>query len=98
MTYGTTEAYRVVNPATKKHFGGSAAQIPFLDGRNGYIALTAFVLNVVISVVGTLVLRALHDDSGRDATEPGDYFAEGDAPASGRHGNSTPRERTQPAR
>ena len=83
MTYGTIEAYRVVNPANKKHFGGSSAAIPFLDGRNGYIALTAFVLNLVISVGGTLLLRAAHVDGGRDATEPGDYFAEAQDPRVG---------------
>jgi len=80
MAYGTVKAYQVVNPATHKHFGGSSAEIPFLNGRNGYIALTAFVINLIISVGGTLVLRAAHVDSGRDATEPGDYFAEAEDP------------------
>jgi SSS family solute:Na+ symporter len=79
MAYGTVKAYQVINPATGKHFGGSAAEIPFLSGRNGYIALTAFLLNLLIAVVGTLVLRALKAPEGIDATEPADYFAdEGD--------------------
>jgi SSS family solute:Na+ symporter len=80
MVYGTYEAYGVLNPVTKKHFGGSSAEIPFLSGKNGYIALTAFVLNLVIAVVGTVLLRAVKVDPGRDATEPGDYFAEADDP------------------
>ena len=83
MVYGTYEAYNVLNPTTHKHFGGSSAAIPFLAGRNGYIALTAFVLNLVVAVVGTLVLRAAKVPSGRDATDPGDYFAESDDPRVG---------------
>jgi SSS family solute:Na+ symporter len=70
----------VLAPGTGKHFGGSSAAIPFLDGRNGYIALTAFVLNVVIAVVGTLLLRAAHVDGGTDDTEPADYFADAGDP------------------
>lgn len=80
MVYGTVEAYRVINPATKKHFGGATSQIPFLDGRNGYIALTAFVLNLVITVGLTLLLRAVGVSGGRDATLPEDYTADADDP------------------
>jgi SSS family solute:Na+ symporter len=79
MVYGTVKAYQVINPATGKHFGGSAAEIPFLSGRNGYIALTAFVINLVIAVVLTLILRALKAPAGTDLTQPEDYWAdEGD--------------------
>ncbi|MFL6109643.1 MAG: monocarboxylate uptake permease MctP [Marmoricola sp.] len=78
MVYGTVAAYRVINPATGKHFGGSLAEIPGL-GDMGYIALTAFVLNLVVSVLLTLVLGAAKVGNGTDATEPGDYYAdEGD--------------------
>jgi SSS family solute:Na+ symporter len=80
MVYGTVMAYQVVNPATGKHFGGSAAEIPFLSGRNGYIALTAFVLNLVIVVVGTLLLRAAKAPAGTDVTEPEDYWADAGDP------------------
>ncbi|MDT7546267.1 MAG: solute:Na+ symporter, family [Actinomycetota bacterium] len=80
MVYGTVKAYQVINPATHKHFGGSSAEIPFLSGRNGYIALTAFVLNFVIAAVLTLVLRAVKAPAGIDATEPADYFADADDP------------------
>jgi SSS family solute:Na+ symporter len=76
MVYGTVKAYNVINPATGKHFGGSAAPIPLLDGRNGYIALTAFVLNLVVVVVGTVVLRLLRVPEGVDATSPGDYLSD----------------------
>ena len=80
MVYGTVKAYQVLNPVTRKHFGGSSALIPLLHGRNGYIALTAFVLNLVIAVVLTLVFRALKTPAGNDVTEPGDYYAEADDP------------------
>ncbi|MCW2599915.1 MAG: sodium/proline symporter [Frankiales bacterium] len=83
MVYGTYQAYNVLNPITGAHFGGSSAQIPLLNGRNGYIALTAFVLNLVVAVVGTVVLRAMKVPSGRDATESGDYFADAGDPRVG---------------
>ncbi|MCW2708441.1 MAG: sodium/proline symporter [Frankiales bacterium] len=78
MVYGTVKAYNVINPTTGKHFGGSAAAIPLLQGRNGYIALTAFVLNLAVAVVGTVVLRMLRVPEGVDATSPDDYFSDVD--------------------
>jgi len=75
MVYGTIAAYRVINPATGKHFGGSLAEIPGI-GDLGYIALTAFVLNVLVAVVLTLVLAAAKVGNGTDQTESRDYFAE----------------------
>jgi SSS family solute:Na+ symporter len=79
MVYGTIEAYRVINPATGKHFGGSLADIPVL-GDLGYIALTAFVLNVLVAVVLTLVLNAAKVRNGTDQTVSGDYFADSGDP------------------
>jgi SSS family solute:Na+ symporter len=78
MVYGTVKAYNVINPTTGKHFGGSAAAIPLLQGRNGYIALTAFVLNLAIAVVGTVVLRMLRVPEGVDVTSPDDYLSDVD--------------------
>ncbi|MCU1672691.1 MAG: sodium:solute symporter [Frankiales bacterium] len=80
MVYGTVKAYQVINPATQKHFGGSSAVIPLLHGRNGYIALTAAVLNLLIAVVGTLLLRAGKVAEGIDVTEPEDYWADAGDP------------------
>jgi SSS family solute:Na+ symporter len=80
MAYGTYRAYEVMNPVTGKHFGGPTSEIPFLSGRNGYIALTAFVLNLAVVVVGTVLLRALAVPAGRDATAPGDYLADAGDP------------------
>jgi len=76
--YGTIAAYNVLSPATGQHFGGSLALIPVL-AQMGYIALTAFVINVIVGVVLTFGLQALKTPVGTDATIKGDYFAdEGD--------------------
>ncbi|MDX3583105.1 sodium:solute symporter family protein [Streptomyces europaeiscabiei] len=78
MLYGTIAAYGVASP-TQKHFGGSSAEIPGI-GEIGYIGLTAFVLNVVVTVVLTFVLRAFKAPEGIDETKPEDYTADaGDA-------------------
>ena len=75
MVYGTVKAYQVINPVTGKHFGGSLASMPVI-GDLGYIALTAFVLNVLVAVVLTLVLRAAKVSNGSDQTTSYDYFAD----------------------
>ncbi|WP_424532050.1 monocarboxylate uptake permease MctP [Sphaerisporangium viridialbum] len=77
MTYGTVAAYGNVNPVSGKHFGGSLAEIPLMgDGRSGYIALTAFVLNAAVSVAATMLFRAAGLSSGRDRTSADDYHAD----------------------
>jgi SSS family solute:Na+ symporter len=80
MGYGTWTAYMV--PAVGKpgsHFGGPLQLVPFTDTK-GYIALTAFVINVLVAVVATLVLRGLKVAEGADQTHPSDYHADaGDA-------------------
>ena len=78
MVYGTIAAYRVVGPTTK-HFGGSLADIPGI-GELGYIALTAFVLNVAVAVVVSAVLNAMKVPNGSDATSVGDYHADAGDP------------------
>ena len=80
MVYGTYTAYTV--PAAGKpgsHFGGPLALVPFTDTK-GYIALTAFAINVVVAVILTLVLRALKAAEGEDATRPADYPADASDP------------------
>ncbi|MET7620872.1 monocarboxylate uptake permease MctP [Streptomyces sp. NPDC005408] len=78
MIYGTAAAYGVASP-TQKHFGGSSAEIPGF-GEIGYIGLTAFVLNVVVTVVLTFVLRAMKAPEGVDETSPSDYTADAGDP------------------
>jgi SSS family solute:Na+ symporter len=79
MVYGTVGAYNVKNPVTGKAFGGSLDNIPGI-GEMGYIAMTAFVINVVVATVLTLALRAANVSNGRDETIPFDYFADADDP------------------
>jgi SSS family solute:Na+ symporter len=79
MVFGTISAYNVINPATKKHFGGSLANIPFTE-KQAYIGLTAFVINMVVVIVATVVLRALKVADGKDSTHPTDYQADAGDP------------------
>ncbi|MCU1586007.1 MAG: sodium:solute symporter [Microbacteriaceae bacterium] len=75
IVYGTAAAYGVVNPVTHAHFGGSIAPIPFTNIPI-YIAITAFVINALVSVVFTLIFRALNVPDRRDSTTPSDYGAD----------------------
>jgi SSS family solute:Na+ symporter len=90
MIYGTVEAYRQQVPVvvTKlvngqavtstngtRHFGSPLANFPLTDTKV-YIAGTALVLNVIVALVLTLVLRAVRAPAGTDETEPADYHAD----------------------
>ncbi|MDX2811449.1 sodium:solute symporter, partial [Streptomyces sp. PA03-5A] len=78
MVYGTWVAYGVASPA-QKHFGGSSDTIPVI-GQIGYIGLTAFVLNLAVTVVLTFVLRALKAPEGVDETSKADFTADAGDP------------------
>jgi solute:Na+ symporter, SSS family len=76
MAYGTWTAYdtpAVGDPGS--HFGSPVAKIPFTD-LGIYIALTAFAINLLVAVLGTVLLRAMNVPSGRDHTSKGDYHAD----------------------
>jgi solute:Na+ symporter, SSS family len=78
MVYGTIQAYRVPVPGQKNsHWGGSTAPV---FGHIIYIAIAAFVLNVVIAIILTLIFRAVRLPGGSDETLPHQYLAN---PASG---------------
>ena len=80
MVYGTWQAYGVANArAGIDHFGGSLDPIPVI-GQLGYIAMTAFVINLLVAVVLTFVLRAAKAPDGTDETIRGDYFADAGDP------------------
>ena len=77
MVYGTWTAYNVpVVGDPGSHFGGPLATIPFTEDVKGYIALTAFVLNLVVALVLTLVFNAVKLSAGADHTVPEDYKAD----------------------
>jgi SSS family solute:Na+ symporter len=75
IAFGTASAYNVLNPVTHAHFGGSIAPVPGTEF-TVYIAVSAFVLNLVVAVVLTLVLRALKVPQGEDKTRRSDYGAD----------------------
>ena len=78
MVYGTVAAYQIASPVTK-HFGGSLKTIPGIE-QMGYIAVTAFVLNLVVAVVLSVVLNGAKVSNGADETTVGDYFADAGDP------------------
>ncbi|MBD2758293.1 sodium:solute symporter [Yimella sp. cx-573] len=78
MIYGTWTAYGLSSPATK-HFGASVDKIPVIK-ELGYIAFTAFVLNVLVAVALTFVMRAAKVPYGKNETVTIDYFADEDDP------------------
>jgi SSS family solute:Na+ symporter len=78
MAFGTIAAYKV-SSATALHWAGSS-DIEF--GHSIYIGLSAVVLNLVIAVVLTLVLKAVRAPEGADETLPHQYTSDPDgAPA-----------------
>jgi solute:Na+ symporter, SSS family len=74
MVYGTVMAYRQSSPTTK-HFGSPLAIFPWTDTKV-YIAVTALLVNVVVAVVFTVILRALRAPDGADETIPDDYYSD----------------------
>jgi SSS family solute:Na+ symporter len=74
MVYGTVQVYRVPTPGVPgSHWGGSSAPV---FGHVIYIAIAAFALNLVVSVVLTVVFRLLHLPEGADETLPHQYSAD----------------------
>jgi solute:Na+ symporter, SSS family len=78
MIYGTVIAYQQKSAVTS-HFGRSLDEVPFW-GDLGYIAMTAFVLNLLVAVVVTVALRAAKVAEGVDETRPADYHADAGDP------------------
>jgi SSS family solute:Na+ symporter len=77
MAYGTWLAYGVASP-TKAHFGGPLVDFPGTETKV-YIAIVAFLANVLVAVVLTPAFRAMGLPEGRDHTSAADYHAdEGD--------------------
>lgn len=75
MVYGTIDAYRQ-HSATVGHFAGSPAPVPWI-GVTASIGLTALVINLVVAVVVTAVLRIVaRSPAGRDETSPSDYVVD----------------------
>ncbi|MEJ2888759.1 sodium:solute symporter [Actinomycetospora sp. OC33-EN06] len=86
MAWGMYLLYQIPNPSNgKQHFGGSALALDKLsffgwapwDGSRVqiYVGFVALILNLVVAVVATLVLRATGVAEGRDHTRVSDYHA-----------------------
>jgi SSS family solute:Na+ symporter len=72
MIFGTIAAYNVSSPTTSHWAGSSDIEL----GHTIYIGLSAVVLNLVIAVVLTLILRAAKVPEGADETLPHQYTAD----------------------
>ncbi|HEV7193536.1 MAG TPA: sodium:solute symporter [Jatrophihabitantaceae bacterium] len=80
MVYGTVVAYHQASPTTK-HFGSSLALFPGTHTKV-YVAVTALLVNIVVTVVLTVALRLLNAPAGTDATQPEDYYSDTPSAAS----------------
>jgi solute:Na+ symporter, SSS family len=72
MAYGTIEAWRTPGNG-QAHFGASTA--PIL-GHVTYIAVAALVINLVVTVVLTLLFRLVRLPDGYDETRGADYLVD----------------------
>jgi solute:Na+ symporter, SSS family len=72
MTFGTLAAYRTSTPTTS-HWA-SSTDLEF--GHTVYIGLAAVLLNIAISIVLTLIFKALRVPQGVDETLPHQYTAD----------------------
>jgi len=73
MVYGTIQAWRTPAPGQPgSHFGASTAPV---FGHVIYIAIAAFVLNLAVAIIVTLIFRALRVPDGPDETQPQQYLA-----------------------
>jgi len=74
MVYGTWLAYDVASP-TQAHFGGPLSNFPGTETKV-YIAAIAFLANLVVTIVLTVVFRAMKVDAGVDRTRADDFLAD----------------------
>ena len=85
MVWGTFAAYN--QPVVGKpdsHFGGSVGPLEVFGIQISenliYFGCTALVLNLIVAVIGTLILKATNISAGVDETHPSDYLADAGDP------------------
>ncbi|WP_244454112.1 monocarboxylate uptake permease MctP [Micromonospora echinofusca] len=83
MGLGMWMLYQIPNAATgRAHFGGSAFPLRdfgFDTSKTIYVGIVAVLVNLVVAVLGTLLLRLVRVPDGGDGTTEDDYVAdEGD--------------------
>ncbi|HTF50038.1 MAG TPA: sodium:solute symporter [Pseudonocardia sp.] len=87
MSYGLYLLYQIPNPAAKRlHFGGSALTLDRLSvfgwhlfpGSRAqiYVGFVALVVNLLVTALGSVALRAAAVSNGTDATTQSDYHAD----------------------
>jgi SSS family solute:Na+ symporter len=84
LAAGLVMLYDTANPVTgKTHFGGPQyplSSLGFDTKLSVYTGLLALIVNLLVVVVGSAILRALHAPDGEDATKPEDYLVEAGDP------------------
>ena len=85
MIWGTIAAYN--KPVVGKpgsHFGGSVGPLDVfgihISENLIYFGMTALVLNLIITAIGTFILKATNISAGVDETHPTDYLADAGDP------------------
>ncbi|WP_433364942.1 monocarboxylate uptake permease MctP [Actinoplanes sp. CA-142083] len=72
--------WQIPNPATKHaHFGGSAfplSEFGFDTKSTIYVGFVTVLVNLLVAVLVTLILRVTKTPAGVDGTQPDDYFAD----------------------
>jgi solute:Na+ symporter, SSS family len=91
MAYGTVVAYRTPGGG-QAHFGASTAPV---FGHVTYVAITALILNLVVSSMLTVIFRRIGLQDGYDETRPADYSAD---PVPVPAASARPESATAPAR
>jgi SSS family solute:Na+ symporter len=69
--YGTVVAWQQ-HSAAQHHFASQVALIPWTQQKS-YIAVSALVVNILVTLVVNLILKAAKAPAGADATSPADY-------------------------
>jgi SSS family solute:Na+ symporter len=85
MFWGTLAAYnKPVIGKPGSHFGGSVGPLEVFGIQISenliYFGCTALVLNLIVAVIGTFILRATNVSAGVDETLPSDYLADAGDP------------------
>jgi SSS family solute:Na+ symporter len=84
MLYNTPQYSTDLKSIVRPHFGGSlwpVAKWGIESKAQVYIGLAAVVVNLVVVVIGTAILRLLRVPAGMDHTQPQDYTADADDPS-----------------
>jgi SSS family solute:Na+ symporter len=84
LLYNTPQYSADLRSVIRPHFGGSLwplAKWGIHTTASVYIGLAALILNLIIVVAGTLMLRLLRVPGGIDHTRPEHYTADADDPS-----------------